>query len=217
MGTTRFVDLFLIRHGVTKWNLEKRYLGHTDQELDSEKLAELEPIKAFFYGMKIDLVYASDLQRCVKTFHYLYPNRITCLDNRLREIYFGEWEGCTHQQLESNVYYQAWLENWEKVEPPNGEGYPHFAVRVLAFLHDLFHGIEMVQDVRKVALVTHGGVIRRIMTHFLPTLNFNETGINHGRGIQLTLQHNGGDWTCSSWSEVPFLEKGDSSVTDTII
>jgi alpha-ribazole phosphatase len=207
MGTIFSVDLYLIRHGLTKWNLEKRYLGHTDQELDLEKLVELEPLRRTFEEITPHFIFTSDLQRCVNTSHYLFPEKKGCFDPRLREIHFGDWDGQTHQQLKEDSHYQDWLKNWEKVKPPNGESYLDFTHRVSLFLNEVLHSIEKFHEDMNIIVVTHGGVIRKIMTYFLPSLSFDDTSIKNGQGVRMTLHQKGGGYICSSWSVAPILEK----------
>lgn len=132
-------ELVLVRHGTTKWNQERRYLGHSDLELLPEAYAELEPSVRKLAGLRFDGVYCSDLIRCRQTLLYLRPDLAdgAVYDPRLRELDFGRYEGCTYEQLQSDPAYRAWIDDPSAVTPPGGESWGAFELRVRSFLLDL--------------------------------------------------------------------------------
>jgi|GEM_PF-175584 len=157
------VVLHLVRHGVTRWNQERRYLGHEDQGVISAELEQLAPLARRLQGMHWARVYCSDLLRCKQTLRYLltgdevhragqignaevlpFPGAV--YDRRLRELHFGEWEGKTYEDLKNNPLYRRWIENPAAVTPPGGESWEAFASRIqhfLAGLHqDLYRSFE---------------------------------------------------------------------------
>src|SRR5690606_18245837 len=89
--------LILWRHGHTEWNAERRVQGHSDVPLSAlghAQAAEAAPLLAAFAP---DAIVSSDLRRCTETAaalarHTGLPVR---RDPRLRERYYGEWEGLT--------------------------------------------------------------------------------------------------------------------------
>ncbi|UTW70681.1 histidine phosphatase family protein [Anaerobacillus sp. HL2] len=85
---------YLLRHGVTKANQEKRYLGWTNVSLVQDCLPDLSiPCCGF------DAIYSSDLKRCIETVRLLYPNNSINIDPRLREIHFGRFEAKTYERI----------------------------------------------------------------------------------------------------------------------
>ncbi|WP_173917237.1 histidine phosphatase family protein [Halobacillus sp. Marseille-Q1614] len=203
MGTLDSVHIYFVRHGMTKWNKEKRYLGHTDQQLMTDKPTDLFPLKQYLSEISIDRIFTSDLCRCLETSAYLLPDQQACAEPRLREMDFGDWEGKTHHELQNDPSYKCWINQWQTSAPPNGEHYQSFRSRVRSALDELLETNER----KNVLMVTHGGVIREIMNRYIQGLSFKDTKITHGQGARLIFNQDGGDWRCSSWSVVPMLGK----------
>lgn len=205
MGTLHSLDLYLVRHGITKWNLEKRYLGHTDESLLDIERNKLHPLQKIVKNITFDYCYSSDLKRCIETFHYILPNNFVCLDARLRELNFGDWEGLTYENLKHNLTYQEWLSDWEKKAPPNGES----LVQLNERLHQFWRDIQSIQSPtphKKILIMTHGGVIRSMMNSFGVTKTIWDLQIEHAKAYRLSLHAKKGEWVCNSWSVVPIQE-----------
>ncbi|MFG6115639.1 histidine phosphatase family protein [Halobacillus sp. MO56] len=203
MGIDDGVSVYFIRHGLTQWNKEKRYLGHSDEPLLPELLYDSRLLKQQLSTQSLDQIFTSDLRRCMETTEYLVPDKPACADPNLREIDFGDWEGKTHHELENDPMYQHWINHWQMSAPPHGENYQSFRKRVRSFLNDILKR----DDRKNVLVVTHGGVIREVMNGFIPALSFADSKIPHGKGVRMLFNQSGGDWKCSSWSAVPIVEK----------
>ncbi|WP_170949523.1 histidine phosphatase family protein [Ureibacillus acetophenoni] len=203
------MDLFLVRHGVTDWNKEKRYLGHTDRGVLMSELTQLKKLQKELAELSFDHVFTSDLRRCLETLAYLNVPAQVSVDTRIREINFGDWEGKTYNELKDNQIYRDWLNNWENLSIPNGESADTFKARIDTFIQDLLqHPFESTPNEKKLFLImTHGGVIRYIVSKFVPSIAFWELSVPHGHGIHLTLVKHKGEWACNSLSVVPFQEK----------
>ncbi|ASA19605.1 histidine phosphatase family protein [Paenibacillus donghaensis] len=139
------LELSLLRHGQTRWNAERRYLGHTDLPLfpgarDELLLRRDQPeLSASFWR-----VYCSDLLRCRETLACVAPELISRAryDLRLRELNFGAWEGCTYEQLQHNKQYRSWVDDPAAVTPPKGEAWGAFTARLQHFLDELGQAAE---------------------------------------------------------------------------
>lgn len=134
------LELVLLRHGHTKWNMKRRYLGSSDLPLmpeEREKLAALreQPELAGSFWR----VYCSDMLRCRETLHYIAPSleEEAVYDSRLREMSFGAWEGCTYEQLKNNPQYRSWIDDPAEVTPPGGEPWEAFTSRLEHFMSGL--------------------------------------------------------------------------------
>jgi alpha-ribazole phosphatase len=208
MGTSYHVDLFLVRHLITDWNQEQKYLGHTDRDIIKSKLPRLSELKKELARIEFGQVYTSDLRRCRSTLAYLnIPGQVT-IDSRLREIHFGDWEGKTYNDLKDEKVYQNWLDKWEDNPIPNGECANTFRARIDSFLDELFQQIGSgSMSNKQILLMTHGGVIRYLVSKYVPSKSIWEVSVPHGQGIILTLNQKGGAWICGSLSAVPFQGK----------
>lgn len=202
MESSAILSIYLVRHGLTKWNVEQRYLGRTDVSLLENNKKELIDLKDRLKAIQFDNVYCSDLTRCKETLAHLNPHGQAQFDDRLREMDFGDWEGKTYDQLKDNTAYSYWLDNWLSLAPPNGESGTEFCKRIDSFMTEL----QKVTKSNKILIVSHGGVIRYILSKLVPERTFWEWNIKHGNAIRMLLTWQKEEWKCSSWSEVPMPE-----------
>ncbi|MCE7791611.1 histidine phosphatase family protein [Salipaludibacillus sp. CUR1] len=209
MGTAPSLDIYLVRHGVTRWNKEKRYLGHTDEACMKDRLVDLADLKSDLAGMEFDQVWTSDLLRCRETIHYLMPGAHPVTDKRLRECDFGDWEGKTYEDLKNLKDYRRWIDDPQLQPIPGGESWEEFSERIDEWLNELLAGQEDVAAGRttRVLTVTHGGVIRYLVSVFRGSNSFWHVNIRNGQALYLKLIYEGGKWTCNSLQAVPSAEK----------
>jgi broad specificity phosphatase PhoE len=157
------VRLILLRHGLTSWNLEGRYQGHTDIPLCAVGLAEAHEAGAALRFARAGLLLTSPLHRARATAEVIsqHLSSIPChVDERLVEIGFGEWEGLT--QIEIKQRWPALLRAWKRapqsVRFPGGEGLADGLHRLEDFVrHPPWAGSARL---RCVIAVTHTGLIR---------------------------------------------------------
>lgn len=80
--------IYLLRHGQTEYNAQKRYQGQRDIPLSPEGAAQLR--RADFDP---DVVYVSTLQRTSQTACILFPEAKLVPVDGLKEMCFGSFEG----------------------------------------------------------------------------------------------------------------------------
>ena len=73
----------LIRNGLTEGNVSGKYVGHIDEPLSSEGIAQIEQMKNDYKYPPVDAVFASPLSRCTQTAKIIYPNCEPILINGL--------------------------------------------------------------------------------------------------------------------------------------
>ncbi len=159
--------LTLIRHGLTRFNEEKRYIGSTDLPLSDRGRADLLKITK---GQEIGnerLLLSSDLKRCKETTELLYPGQSYLCLASLREIDFGEWEGKTYEELKDEPLYRSWLDDPRLVTPRNGESLQQFRQRT-NFAMEQVLDLAAEKDVADITVITHGGVMRQWLSSFAP-------------------------------------------------
>jgi phosphoserine phosphatase len=88
-------NLYLVRHGQTEWNVERRWQGHLGGPLSADGIMQADKIACELSQIPIGMVYCSDLERAVMTAERISAvcNAAIIKDERLREIRLGEWEG----------------------------------------------------------------------------------------------------------------------------
>lgn len=159
--------LILIRHGRTDYNLKERYCGFTDIGINNIGKMQARRIKKKLEGLKVDMIFCSDLKRSWQTARIIFGNikyRIVKKSN-LREINFGIWEGLNFQQILKQYHYtfEKWLKDPFSVNIPQGEKMEHFMRRIKKELKNM-----VKKDVNNtVAIVGHSGVMRVILNTYL--------------------------------------------------
>lgn len=203
------IDLYLLRHGTTAWNRDRRYLGHTDVPLDEALLSELESAKCLLQSIEFSAIYCSDLKRCRETLSYVLPDASAHYHSRLRELHFGEWEGGTYEELSIIPAYCDWLDHWEDQSPPGGERGVDLRERIFAFaaeIEEAFPGPGDRFAAKSVLIVTHGGPIRMLASRYMSGLSPWEPQVHPGGLIRMMLVR-GSDrqWRCPSLDDLETL------------
>lgn len=157
--------LYLIRHGETDWNAQKRLQGRKDIPLNAlgrRQAAEAGLCLKWLLGESSPLDFvASPLLRTRETMSILrecmgLPAEDYRHDERLLEIDFGVWEGLTWAEIEAQ---HPLLHTARQADPfgfivPNGENYPMVFERIASALASLQ---------RDTVVVAHAGVLRAVM------------------------------------------------------
>lgn len=182
------MKITLIRHGLSISNEKKVYTGHSDVSLSVNGINQLNDLVECYDFPKGDLFISSPLKRCVETFSILYPHEeIDKLFNDLKETNFGDWEGKSYQDLKNDVNYRKWMDDYEHTIPPNGECFLDFNKRIeVVFKKIIEYGKEF--DKTDIVVMTHGGVIRSIMSQIIDTnVPFFNWEIPNGLGYQIII------------------------------
>ncbi len=160
-------DLYIIRHGQTKWNLENRIQGNLDSPLTELGLRQAGWLSDAYEDCKIDIIYTSTLDRAYNTAKIFRGDReidIIRLDE-LKEINFGEWEGRKFMEIkeEDPEGFNAFRFAPETFSPIGGETFKEAKARVVDAVDDI---LEKNKG-GKVAIVIHGAVLKLLMGHFM--------------------------------------------------
>jgi alpha-ribazole phosphatase len=179
------VKIIFIRHGLTSGNLEKRYIGRTDEPLCAEGVKRLKSVLVPACGR----VYSSPMKRCLQTAAILFPDKTIEVINDLRECDFGDFENKTAGEMSEDKAYRAWVGANCETPIPNGENVTAFKARVCAsFLSAGLSGTT--------AFILHGGCVMAILERFAaPKRGFYEWHINNGEFILCDYEN--GVITCS--------------------
>jgi broad specificity phosphatase PhoE len=161
--------IYYIRHGETQWNAEGRLQGVQDiplNDLGRKQAAHAGDILADLFARdgrdetSIAFV-ASPLGRARSTMELVrgtlgLPPADYSLDDRLREIGYGHWEGSTLAQMQVSdpeVFARRQIDKWT-VSPPGGESYASVQIRMRDWYDSLL---------ADTVAVAHGGTARALM------------------------------------------------------
>lgn len=161
MNTPTTIAIGLLRHGETEGGM--RYRGRLDDRLTEAGWRQMHA--ALADSPTWDRIISSPLARCAAFARsYAAKHRLALyLDDRLREIDFGNWEGRTAaeiMEMSPEALLDFWQDPWTH-GPPGGEPLAQMCDRVLAAWR------EIVADGRATLLIGHGGPMRVILCHVL--------------------------------------------------
>ena len=150
----------LWRHGRTRWNLEERFQGHTDVELDETGIAQAERAAPLLAALNPVAIVSSDLRRARDTAEALARVAAVAVkeDPRLRETFGGTWQGLTVDAIRAldNEAYALWRSGAD-VPAGGAETRTDVAGRVRAAILD---ALTEVPPGETLVVVTHGGSAR---------------------------------------------------------
>lgn len=119
------MQIFLLRHGETRWNREGRCQGSSDIELNEVGHRQANEVAAHLGRRRIDAVYSSQLRRARQTAEIVgEPHGVPVrIEPDLRELDHGEMEGLTFVEVKEK--FEGWMERWRSqpvgVWLPGGE------------------------------------------------------------------------------------------------
>jgi alpha-ribazole phosphatase len=154
------LSLYLVRHGQTDFSLANKFCGAIDPPLNATGLAMAEALGARYGGEKWTAIYASPQLRARQTAEPTATRAgldIT-VDEGLREIAYGEWEGRAEDEVAhaDAARFHAWAAHPGHNAPPGGESGIAIAVRAL-------HAVERIKAAHptgRVLVVSHKATLR---------------------------------------------------------
>lgn len=155
------MKLIITRHGQAEDNVHAITMGQRDSALTTlgVQQAQSKTLALKELSYKIDLIYTSDLGRCVQTAQIISDAlglQETIPDKNLREISFGKYEGLSYSaipQIEGG---------YMKVRFPDGESNGMMATRVIDTVNRIYDANESAN----VLIVTHSGPIAVVLASY---------------------------------------------------
>ncbi len=174
------MHIYLLRHGRTAYNAERRYQGELDILLSDEGRAQLQRA-----DYDPEVVYVSSLQRTAQTARVLFPTARLVAVPDLREMNFGEFQGRTAAEMEHDAAYRAWTEGGCVDRCPGGESQAEFSERVCrAFARLVTEALAAGEE--RLTVVAHGGTQMAAMERFaVPRRPYHEWCAGNASGYVL--------------------------------
>lgn len=192
--------LGLVRHGSTNWNLEKRVQGQTDIPLNAEGRAQGRLLADRLNNEKWDVIYSSDLSRAAETANIVATalgGVPVILDERLREVNYGQKEGTTEEERLSR-----WGPDWKDRDLPGREDPIVLRARGMSFVYDMIQ--RHPND--RVLVFSHKGWIKSLLQHLVP----HEQMISSLHNTSVTsLKFVGDQWICELFNCAKHLNEND--------
>ncbi|HXJ64852.1 MAG TPA: histidine phosphatase family protein, partial [Actinomycetota bacterium] len=149
-------EIWLARHGATEWSRSGQHTGTTDLPLIADGEEEARQMAPRLGGIEFGTVMTSPLQRARETARLAgFPD--PRVNERLREIDYGEYEGVTTKDI------QKTRPHWELFRDgcPGGETPEQMANRMDELLLDL------ADEQQPILLFGHGHCLRALAARYL--------------------------------------------------
>ncbi len=149
------MNLYVVRHGETIWNKEKKVQGISDIPLSEKGIKDAFELQTLVSTLKLDVVISSPLTRARETAKILVNSTLPInTDDRIKERDWGLNEGA---MIDSVDRWDCW-DVILNTKVNNIEPIQDFMYRVSSFLED----IKIRYKNKNVLVVTHSAVIRVI-------------------------------------------------------
>jgi glucosyl-3-phosphoglycerate phosphatase len=175
MAVMTLPELYILRHGETLWNRERRMQGALDSALTDLGRAQARAIGAMLAARGVTAathaILSSPQGRCVTTARLAF-GADPRLDPRLAEIGMGDWAGLTRDQIAARwpgPPGEGFMQLYARI--PGGEGFAALAERCRAFLA----GLD-----RPAVIVTHGMTSRFLRA---AALGLDPAEVAGGQGV----------------------------------
>lgn len=157
-----FCTFYIVRHGLTEWNKQRRLQGQVNIPLtkEGEKQA-IEAAKKYFQGINFAVAFSSDLLRAKRTAEIIALEKKIALKTTqvLRERSFGPHEGKTTSDIEKKLKIDIKdfrILSDEQLAQLKIETNKNLMTRFISFLRET----AIVYLGKNVLVVTHGSVMR---------------------------------------------------------
>lgn len=158
------VQIVLVRHGATDWNLQGRCQGATDRELHVVGIRQAEEIAAHLASESIHAIYSSGLKRARQTASLISEphNLPVIVEEDIRELDHGALEGLTFNEIKARYpdFLQRWRTEPAEIQVPGGERLADVADRAWNGLNRI---LERHPSAEKLVVVSHNFPILGIL------------------------------------------------------
>jgi len=155
--------VFLLRHGRTAWNAQRRFQGQADPPLDDVGRAQAYAVAGLVAALRPDVLISSDLLRAMQTAEIVGEQLelVPLSEPRFRERGLGHWEGLTRDEVELTYpdEYADWL-GGRDVSRRGGETRVDVAARAGA-------AFDALPDVPTTVIVTHSATAMALTNSLL--------------------------------------------------
>ena len=206
-------EIWLVRHGETPWNAERRVQGWEDIDLNETGVEQARALGRYIKkltqaGQRLDAVYTSDLKRAHATAQTVAREVGLPLNihKGVRERHFGVLQGLVYDEMDARAPEAAaiWRARDPNAELPGGESLGFFYARVVEAINE----IAARHVGQCVMVVSHGGAMDIVWRHA------NQVSLQAPRQAPLLnaslnrLNVSPEGWSVIRWGDVDHLANG---------
>lgn len=162
-GKQTAIPLLVLRHGLTLGNLDRKYIGATDESLCA---LGWKGIAGFGSTDQVRVVYASPLQRAQQTARAIFVGSRVETVADLREMNFGDFESRSAEELGNDpklsALYRTWVDGLCEGPCPRGESASLFRKRTLQAFAPI--ALRHLSTGEPLVVVAHGGTVMTLLS-----------------------------------------------------
>lgn len=164
------MKIYMLRHGQTDWNIQRKVQGSSDIPLNEQGRKMAEETAQGLQQIPFDHIFASPLSRARETAEYIGKQigKPLILDDRLKEIHFGEYEGITEKKLQEMgiAFHDMFFMHPDEFKPGSGgETIQDTVNRAGEFLREKIEPLE--GSAENVLFVSHGELLHAMLVYML--------------------------------------------------
>jgi probable phosphoglycerate mutase len=164
------MEIYIVRHGETLWNKDKRLQGSVDIELSDYGRQLAGETGAALKNITINKIYSSPLKRAYETALLIRGDRDIDIitDERLKELSFGSFEGQNFSELikdDSLTFKYFFKKPHLYVPADNAETLEQLIQRAGEFMQDVIEPLAKTGNPERVMIVAHGALNKAIMSY----------------------------------------------------
>jgi broad specificity phosphatase PhoE len=158
--------VLLIRHGVTEWHQQGKVLGQRDVPMSEAGVAQMAETVAQLANLPLAEILSSPLQRAVKAAEMLGEKAGigVARDPRLTDFQLGKWTAMGYDDVTASPEYQRFLADPTSASIPDGESLETIRRRAVSAVEQTITDNPAGDTI---AVVTHAGIIRVVLSHYL--------------------------------------------------
>lgn len=157
--------IYLIRHGRTDWNEERRVMGLSPVPVNDRGKEMVARLAGFLVSQGIETIYTGTLVRTMETARILGESWGAEIVDQplLNESPYEKWTGKRYSELTDDTDFKLYSSEPTRSRFSDNEGMADIQRRVL----DSIERIVRERPGKKTALVSHSDVIKPAIAHFL--------------------------------------------------
>lgn len=198
--------IYLVRHGETDWNKQRRFQGQKDIPLNDfgeiQAGALAQRLKNSNY--RIDKIYSSDLMRAKTTADFIalkYGEEVN-IHQGLRERGFGVLEGVRISEIKQK-YPDVDLSNIDSIPELQVEPFETFKNRLYSAIHEIVN----MNINNEILIVSHGAAINSFLFEISNgSLGSGKTKITNTSVTTVIYKHTENDWVIEEVNDTTHME-----------
>lgn len=160
------LQIYLIRHGQTEWNVLKKMQGSKNSKLTAQGIKQAIMLGKKLKTVKFSKIYSSSTPRAAETTRFIFSNMEIDYSTSLNEIAMGEWEGKIYTQIEKmnpKEWHNFFNDPFNYNPSKGGESFAELKNRLKQFIYTE----KLFSQEGIIAIVSHRITLRMLLSILL--------------------------------------------------